>query len=367
MKTLLLSIVAVSSLMFSCSTKSKEITQTMEDIKDAFTLEKQEVHITLNLPAELLPYERAEINAKIEGYVQKVLVDLGDTVNKGQNLAILDAPEIAAQLAEANSRLLSAKAKYLASLDKYNRIFSASRQSGVVAEAELINFKQQMLADSAAFSSANSMVQSYRQLWTYLTIRAPFNGVVTSRSIDPGDFVGGNSGKQAMFIIERPDKLRLRIYVPEMHVNNIPAEKSLQFTAESVLNKTFAARLARKSGSIDSDTRTELWEYEFDNINRDLKPGMYVMAKLQLNRPTATFVVPHSALVTTLEKKFVARVNGDKMIEWVDVRSGISQGNGIEIFGDLKEGDTLLTRGSDEIKPGTAVKVNIKNYLSEAQ
>jgi membrane fusion protein, multidrug efflux system len=353
---LIIPAVAFMLIISSCSTETKKEVQKVEDSKSAFVLKKQGVSLTLNLPAELLPYETAEIHAKVDGYVQSVLADIGDKVKKGQVLARLDAPEVIAQSAQASSKYYEVQARFMASQDKYRRIQTAAKQQGVISESEVINAKNQMLADSAALNSAKSTERAFKQLQEYLTIRTPFAGVVTSRFINQGDFVG-NAGKSAMFVLEYPEKLRLRVYVPEANVGNIPANDTLQFTVDAMVNKTFPAILSRKSGSINRDTRTELWEYEYDNKNGELKSGMYTTVKLNLNRPADTFVVPFPAMVTSLEKRFVIRIkNGEA--EWVDVREGISTKDGKEIFGNMNEGDTILARGSEEIKPGT--KLNIK-------
>lgn len=353
---LFITTLAIIILISSCSRETKKEVQKVEDSKNAFILKKQGVSLTLNLPAELLPYEKAEIHAKVDGYVQSVLADIGDKVKKGQVLVRLDAPEVIAQSAQASANYYEVQARFSASQDKYNRVQTAAKQQGVISESEVINAKNQMLADSAALISAKSTAQSFKQLQDYLTIRAPFEGLVTSRFIDQGDFVG-NTGKSVMFIFEYPGKLRLRVYVPETHVGDIPASDTLKFTVDALVNKTFQAILSRKSGSISGETRTELWEYEYDNKAGELKPGMYTTVNLNLKRPADTFVVPFPAVVTSLEKRFVIRINKG-VAEWVDVREGISTKDGKEIFGNLQEGDTILARGSEEIKQGT--KLNIK-------
>ncbi len=348
-------IILISFFMISCSGEKTE-EKKVEDIKNAFVLSKQEVSNTMELPAELLPYERAGLSAKVEAYVEKMLADIGDRVKKGDILILLDAPEMIAQYAEANARYHEAEAIFNASLDKYSRLRKASGQEGVVAKTDVINARNRMLADSAGMISARSRAQAYHQLQTYLTIRAPFNGIITRRYVDPGDLVG-ISGKTNLITIERPDLLRVRVHIPESFVKSIPAENVLPFTVDALKGQVFNAVLKRRSGSIDPDTRTELWEYEYENKEGILKPGMYAMAKLELNRPETSFVVPYSAVVTSLEKKFVIRVNDQA--EWVDVKEGIDTGYGVEIFGNLKEGDTLLSRGSEELKPGTTVKINL--------
>lgn len=349
---------AVFSVLLSCS-PDKKAEKEVADVKNAFILKKQDISKTLDIPAEVLPYEHAEIHAKVDGYVRDVKVDIGERVKKGQVLVVLDAPEVIAQYAEASALHNQAQVRFQNSRDKYSRVQNAARQEGVVAEAELISVQNQMLADSAALASARSATQAWKQMGDYLTIRAPFDGMVTQRSIYTGDFVG-NASKNPLLTIERHDKFRIRVNVPESYVNSIPAEETLAFTTEAVKNKTFSAKLTRKSGRIDPDTRTELWEYEYNNQGNELKAGMYAMASLQLNRPEGSFLIPFPAVTTTLEKKFVIRVTQGKA-QWVDVREGISQENGIEIFGELSEGDTLLFRATDEIKSGASVTISIQH------
>lgn len=355
MKNYLL-IPAALLLAFSC-TKENPTEQKVEDLKNAFALKKQVVSKTIQLPAELLPFEIAEINAKVDGYVQKLLVDIGDVVKKGDLLLVIDAPEVTAQNAEAKAKYQQAETNFLASKDKFERIKKASKNQGVISESELITTRNTMFADSAAMVSAQATAQAYNQLQAYLSIRAPFNGIITKRLVDVGDFVGTN-GNSTLFTIERPDILRLRIHVPESYVNSVPVGDSISFTTSSVPDRSFTAKLARKSGSIDRETRTELWEYEYQNQSGELMPFMYATATMQFIRPSASFVIPFPAMVTTLEKKFVIRIKEGKA-EWVDVQAGFSKADEVEIFGDLNEGDILLARGSEELKPGTVVKTKM--------
>lgn len=346
----------IAFTLSSCNQK-KPTEREEKDVKNAFSLKKQEVSKTMQLPSELLPYEQAEIKAKVEGYVQRLMVDIGDSVNKGDLLLVLEAPEVMARYAEANAKYQEAGATYQASKDRYERIARAAKNKGVIAESEVVNTRNRMQADSAAMVSARSTAQAYGQLQAYLSIRAPFDGIITKRSVDVGDFVG-TTGNGTLLTMERPDKLRLRVHVPESYVNSLPSTDSISFTTESINNRSFMAKLARKSGSIDRDTRTELWEYEYLNKSGELKPGMYAMATLQINRPSPSFVVPSPAMVTTLERKIVIRITDGKA-EWVDVREGISITDGVEIFGNLNEGDILLARGSEELRPGTEVKTKM--------
>lgn len=344
--------------LFSCGKEQTEAV-TPDETKAAFILKKQEVSNTLDLPAELLPYESSELHAKMESYVQRVLVDIGDRVKKGQVLIQLEAPELNARTAQAGASFQEVAARYESSRDRYMRILNASKEQGAISELELVSAKNQFLADSSAWLSAKANSQASGQLQAYLAIRAPFDGIVTRRNVDVGDFVGMAS-PTGLLTVENPSKIRVRVHVPESYVGSLQGGNTLNFSTEAILNKTFAAKLGRKSGSIDRDTRTELWEYEYDNRAGEIKPGMYATAILNLRRAESTFKVPNSAVTTTLEGKFVIRVKNGKA-EWVDVREGIQMKDGKEIFGDLLEGDTLLIRSSDEIKKQVSLVVNIEN------
>lgn len=356
-KIVVSSAILFSFFMASCTGEKKESVKP-EVVKEAFLLQKREVSKSIHLPAELLPYERAEIKARINAYVNRVLVDIGDVVRRDQVLIVLDAPEMQSQLAEARARYDEAQARARISSDRYQRLSVAATLQGAVSEAELIQSRNGMLADSAALISAASLARSYEQLQSYLTIRAPFNGVISARMTDSGDYAG-SSGKGTLLVIERPDKLRMRIHVPESMVNQLPAGDSIPFSVDAIENMTFHARFSRRSGSINRDTRTELWEYEYQNSENLVKPGMYANASLLLKRNQDSFVVPASAVVTTLEKKFVVKIVNNEVV-WVDVKEGFILGSEVEIFGELSEGDILLVRGTDEIRPGAVLKTSIK-------
>jgi multidrug efflux pump subunit AcrA (membrane-fusion protein) len=153
--------------------------------------------------------------------------------------------------------------------------------------------------------------------------------------------------------VQNNRRLRLRVAVPELYVASNSVGKEAAFRVDAYPEKLFTATLARKSGAIDARTRTEQWEYEFDNRNNELKAGSFAYVKLNMQRAGNSFVVTPSAIATNQERKFVIRVKNG-IAEWVDVRQGMSTEKGIEIFGNLANGDTLQLRATDERKPGTS-------------
>jgi len=340
----------------SCSVKKKNMetasAEAHPDSVKVFSLKKDSVSKTLTLPAELYPWERADIYAKVEGYVKEFKFDIGDRVKKNDVLLILDAPEVTANYGKATADLQAARAKYNTSRDTYKRYATASREKGAIAENELERIHNQMLTDSAGYIAASSAANAYDQLKNYLVIRSAFDGIVTQRNVDPGTLVG--NGQKPLFVVENLSKLRLRVSIPEAYTTAIPESNAVKFTVDAQPSTTYAARLARKSNEIDATTRTELWEFEVQNANRELKSGMYGNVSFKVLRNGSSFVVPYTAVVANLEKTFVIRINNNKT-EWIDVRTGINMNDMIEIFGDLREGDQLVTRANDEIKSGKSV------------
>ncbi len=356
MSKLLLKISGLLILSIACSdkksTRNEDVSATLVDTVPVFILSSSNVSKSIEFPAELLPYESAQLTAKVEGYIKDIRVDIGDKVSRGQTLAIIDAPEIRTKYTEYQSALSSAKSKYQSSKDVYDRMFKAATAitSGIIAPVDLERAKNQKLADSAAYESTRSLAQSYKDLTNYLVITAPFNGIVTQRNIDRGALV---SQSEPLLTLQNTGSLRLRVAVPELYVSTGTAGKDVTFTVQSNPNKIFSARLVRKSGAIDPKTRTEIWEYNFPNSNAELKAGSFAYVKLNLERGMPSFIVAPGAIATNQERKFVIGIKNGKT-EWIDVRQGMSIEKGIEIFGDLREGDTLVVRATDERKPGAA-------------
>ncbi len=305
------------------------------------------------LPADLIAYERTEIFAKLGGYAEKIFVDIGDAVRKDQILAQIQAPELEASHAQAAAEVQALLAKWTASTDAYRRFQQADKQQGTVAAIELERIKNQFLTDSSNTESARAKLLAQRRLMEYLVIRAPFDGQVTQRNIDPGALVGPANPKP-LLVIENNRKLRLRVPVPEALVSAVPGSQGISFTVDALPGRTFEARLSRKAGALNMVNRTETWEFLCENKENLLKSGMFARASFPFKRPDPGFVVPAAAVFTSNEKRFVIRVNS-KLAEWIDVRLGTALDRGTEIFGPLQAGDTLLMRATDEIKPGTAL------------
>jgi len=306
-------------------------------VVDTITLKKTRLEKTLRLPGDLLPYEAVDIYAKVSGFIETINADRGTEAKQGDLLVQLIAPEL-------NYRLGDARAQYYAAKDRYLR--------NLKVNVPAISPQEMETSKDAAESAFNHMHDLEEQI-KYLTIRAPFDGVITTRYLHPGAFViaGGATGAIPIFRIEMLTRLRLVAPVPEADVADVKEGVEVPFSVSAYPERMFTGKVARLSHSLALRTRTEPVELDVDNSNRLLAPGMYADIRWPMRRQNASFVVPMRAVVTTTEQVFVIRVK-DMVAEWVDVDRGNAKGDSVEVFGALKEGDTIVADATDEIKPG---------------
>ncbi len=322
-----------------------------------FILHTDTLKKSVDLPGELQPYLQTDLFAKVQGYVHEMKVDIGDRVHKGQTLAVIEAPEVNTQVLQSEAALASAKSKYTASADKYQRLFEASQSEspGIVAPVDLVTAHDQMAADSATYEAMRQQSKAYKEVSGYLYITAPFDGVIITRKADPGALVSANN---LLPTIQDNNILRRRVSVPETYVAAAAGKRDLSFAVDAYPQRRFTGALTRRTGTIDPVTRTELWEYDVDNREQFLKAGAFVYARLNLERGTPSLILPPTAIATTLERKFVIRVHNGAA-QWMDVRQGMTTDGGVEVFGELHPGDTLLTKATDERKPGTTAYLKL--------
>lgn len=350
-----------TAILVSCNQGDKTVAtkspETKTDTVKIFLLAKDSAQKTISLPGNLLPNENVQIRAKVQGYISNVKVDVGSKVSRGQVLALIDAPEISTRIQELFAKEKAAQSRYQSSKDYFERINNASKSDGVIAPSELEKTKNQMLADKSEYKASQFAVSSYKQIGNYLAIVAPYSGVVTKRNINVGSLVGSNNEKP-LFEIEDNRVLRLQVPVPEVYTSAVLTDNTGELTIRSFPEKKFKAKLVRKSGSIDNDTRSELWEFEISNPTGELKAGSYADVKLHFVRTQLSLAVPVSAMVTTLEKRFVIKISNGAL-QWVDVRPGFNMGDKQEIFGELNAGDTIVLKGNEELKPDKKVIVKL--------
>jgi len=154
--------------------------------------------------------------------------------------------------------------------------------------------------------------------------------------------------------LQQISRLRLVVPVPEAYLESVRQGKKVAFTVPAHPGRTFAGLVARPSYAVQRETRTMPVELDVDNRAGQLAPGMYAEVSWPVTRSQESLFVPATAVVATTERIFVIRVSGG-LAEWVDVRRGLTVGDDVEVFGDLRPGDLVVRRGTDEIRPGARV------------
>ncbi len=294
---------------------------------------------TFRLPAELSAFRNVALYSKVAGFVDRIEVDRGTEVKTGQLLVRLVAPEIAAQKQEAEAKLAADEATY-------KRLLEASKTPGVVAGNDL------ELASRNA-EAARARVRVCAEQESYLRLTAPFDGVVTERNVHEGSLVG--PGSMAPLVrLQELSKLRLVVPVPEIALGHVPLGKKVSFAVAAFPGETFAGTVARLAHSVDPKTRTMPVELDVDNSDKRLQPGSFAQVQWVMERGRPSFLVPASAVATTTERSFVIRIR-DGVTEWMEVRTGVSVGDRVEIFCDVAEGDLVAVRATDELRAGTKV------------
>jgi RND family efflux transporter MFP subunit len=329
-------------------------------------VEAKPVDRTVVITGEILPFQTADIVARVPGYIESVEVDRGSVVRKGQTLARLSAPELLAQVAEAEAKVATvraqageARARVAAAQSTAERLRAASGTPGAVAANELIQADEAVKAAQASLetielnrAAQEAHVKALRELESFLLVQAPFDGVVTERRMHPGGLAGPTSG--AIVRLEQVNRLRVVAAVPEANVPGVRVGQSVSFTVAGYPGETFRGNVARISRVVDMATRTMPVELDFVNSGGKLAPGMYTQVEWPAVRGQMRLLVPPTAIAANTERSFVVKVEGG-VAKYVDVRRGVVQGDLVEVRGALAAGDVILLRGTDEVREGTKI------------
>ena len=367
-----LSLVAASALLIvslfsSCSSsdgaekeKDKTASKTADSAAAApaatFALQKGRLSTTLYTPGELIAYQQVDLYAKENSFVKKLFADVGSEVREGQLLATLEAPELAAQLASAQSRVKSQEAIYIASKSNYDRLVETSKTPGTISQNDIDQADARQKSDIAQWDAAKAAYNQIAETLKYLEVRAPFSGVISARNVNPGAYVGpsGKGSELPLFTLQEQRHLRLVVSVPEASTGYLKEGGAIKFSVKSMPNQYFTAKVARLAGALDNRLRAERVEMDVYNNDKKLLPGMVAEVSLPLPASDSAFLVPSTAVVSSTERVFVIRVVDNKA-QWIDVKKGREESGRTEIYGDLKEGDSLIKAASEERRNGSVV------------
>ena len=341
---------------------------------------------SITVPGVFQAYQDVLIHAKVSGYVKQIFVDIGDRVHTGEVLAILEVPELNAQVDSAKAAVTRdqseiqrthhdvsrAVAIHSALHSEYNRLKNAAAtMPGLVAQQEIddkqsadLSSEAQIDAAKSAYAAAQAKMsedlatlEHYKALQAYSYVRAPFDGVITFRYADTGALIaaGTDESSNAMPIVRLAQSglLRLRMPVPESDADYMriggPAIVRVQATGE-----TINAKIVRFTRSMDRSTRTMLTEVDIPNKDLHLAPGMYADTTFPLQRDGKAMMLPIDAIVEG-DQPYVLIVDDSHHVVKSPVVLGIQGPNFYQVVRGVKVGDQVIVGNQSDYQPGQLV------------
>jgi RND family efflux transporter MFP subunit len=345
----------------------------------------------LTLSSELVPFQEIDVFAKESGFVSKLYVDYGTRVKAGQLMAVLEIPELEAQLEEDKASIKSFAdqvnnaAHQLGRVEAQGKVFHlqytrlngvASTKPGLVAQQEVDDAEGKDLAGQAQVEAARSQLQAAQSqfsmaqsklahdqaLFDYARITAPFAGVVTQRYANLGTLMqaGTSSSTQVLPLVKlsQEDLFRLTIPVPESYVRYIRIGDPVDVRVPA-LNRDFPGKVVRFSSDVAAATRTMHTEVDVANPQGILIPGVYAEATLTLDRIGDALVVPLQAVNQEGDHASVMVVDDANRIRERQIALGIQTDSYAEILSGVHEGEQVVLSDRSGLKPGEEVRPKI--------
>ena len=298
----------------------------------------------VEIMGEARPFASVMLYAKVSGYLRSVNVDKGDKVKKGQILAVIESPETnkiyeGAQADAANKNAIAARMKELFNKELVSRQeYDQASSDAKVSQARL---------ESAATEKA------------YETLRAPFDGTVTSRFADPGALMqnAANSQTSALPVlnIAQVEKLRVYAYVDQRDASYVNAGLPATIRVRERPELELHAEVARVSGELDEKTRMLLAEIDVDNVNGQLVPGSFVQVNFLVKTPPL-IQVPSEAIVNQGEKTMVQVVGDDSTIKYREVKVADTDGKTVRLVSGLNAGEKVALNLGNSFPDGSRIR-----------
>jgi RND family efflux transporter MFP subunit len=312
----------------------------------------------LVLPGNLLAFEESPIFARTNGYLLRWYKDIGSHVQKGELLAAIDTPEVDQELSQARAtreQIKAALALAKISADRWANLMKTDSVSQQEADQQASGY-QQALANLAA---ADANVRRLEQLESFKNVYAPFTGVLTRRTVDPGALI--NAGAQAngreLFDIALVDPLRVYVSVPQAYAPSMKVGVKAVVTLQEFPGQKFLGTIARTADAIDPGTRTLNTEVDVPNKDGKLLPGSFGQVHFATGTSVQRITIPVNAMLFRAEGAQVAVVDKDSKVHLRPINIGRDFGATLEILGGIDVSDQIVINPSDSLEDGQQVRV----------
>jgi len=316
------------------------------------------------LPGNVTAYTDSPIYARTSGYLTKWYFDIGARVRKGALLAEIATPELDQQLIQAESDLATAEATANNARIQAER-YTGLVQSDAVSRQDTDTFVNQAAATAAAVKSAQANVQRIKELQSFEKVYAPFDGVVTARTVDTGQLIDSGAGKE-LFHLQAIQTLRVYANLPQAYSANVKRGTKIDLTFAEHVGQTYQGTLVRTADAIDPASRTLLVEIDVDNRAGQLLPGSLAQVHFKAPAEVPTFVVPAAALIFRKEGMQLSVVVDGNKAHLVPVRIGEDDGATVQIVNGLNAGDKVIQDPPDSLIEGEKVFVESPGNKADA-
>jgi len=309
----------------------------------------------IELPGSTQAFDTATLYARATGYVAKRYVDIGSRVRAGTVLAVIAAPELDQQLAQARAQLVQLKANVVQAQANvkvaYDNAWRTTQTAtdGWTSQQQADVNRDTLNAETAALAVARANVVAQQaqvgrlvELTGFENVVAPFNGVITTRQIDVGSLVTANDNSGTpLFTIAHTDKMRVQIYVPQEDYFGLKDGDDAEVTVPELPGRVFHGKLARNADAFQSDTRTVLAEVDVNNKDGALASGVYTIVHLREPRQHPVVVVPSQAMIYG-DRGAQGAVYDKGALRLCRLNIAADNGATLEISGGLHAGDRLI-------------------------
>jgi RND family efflux transporter MFP subunit len=342
---------------------------------------------TLSLAGQFQPYQVVDVHPKVTGFMVKINVDIGDRVRKGETLAVLEVPELNAQLKgtvfeverakddllRSQHEIKRAEAIHSALHADYERLLETSKaQPGLIAQQELDDAESKDLSSESQVDAAKAAAAGAQQhaevahtdkdrvqaLQNYTNVMAPLDGVIVWRYADTGALIqsGTNSNEQDIPIVRLSQSglLRLRMPIPENDVQFVHIGDPMQVRVDAI-GRSFTGKIVRFTRDVNFETRTMETEIDVENQDLSISPGMYANTEMQLGHAEKVVTIPVEALVLKGNQETVYLLDGGNHIRVRNVEVGLRGSRLAEIKSGLEPGDRVILGAQDKYSDGEQV------------
>jgi len=310
----------------------------------------------ISLPGTIQPFQKAQLYARVDGYLKSWSVDIGAPVHAGQTLAVVDAPDLDQQLAAARGDLAMAQANYrLATLTATR--WSDLSQTGAVAQQVVDEKAGDREAKRAVVSALQAKVRGIEALSAYKRIAAPFDGIVTARKTDIGALITAGSNGQELFEVADLRKLRIYVQVPQTLAAKLKVGQQATFTLPEQPGQTLKASVAAISHALDPAARTMLVQLQAANPG-SVGAGAY--CQVTFDEPAAAsnaIRIPATALIVRNAGSAVAIVGPGNKAVIRDVKLGRDYGDAVDVVAGLSPSDRIVDTPPETLRTGDAVRI----------